>query len=97
MLIHKRLNYRSCSVTNLYKRHKEAKMTKSDREIVRRSCPDDTMEDVDFCGYCDASHWPSDEDEWNSTWQQWKCEECNSWNDKQDETPPRKDVTPAKN
>src|SRR5579872_307044 len=40
-------------------------------------------EDADFCGQCHATHWPADEDEVNSTWQQWRCDECGSWNDRE--------------
>ncbi len=45
-------------------------------------CPD-TDEDAIACDRCDALHWPSDEDAHNSTWQQWQCLECGSWNDRE--------------
>lgn len=44
--------------------------------------PTDDEEDAIECSYCFALHWPSDEDEHNSTWQQWECQECGSWNDR---------------
>jgi hypothetical protein len=43
---------------------------------------EDEMEDATFCAFCQMTHWFSDEDETNSPWQQWQCQECGNWNDK---------------
>lgn len=40
------------------------------------------VEHATYCGFCDVSHYPSDETEANSTHQQWQCHECGQWNDK---------------
>lgn len=36
------------------------------------------------CPFCGSDHDPEDEDEHNSTWQQWQCQECAKWVDRDD-------------
>lgn len=49
---------------------------------TRKAMESEETEDATFCAFCDATHWPSDETESDSTWQQWLCHDCQNWNDK---------------
>jgi hypothetical protein len=61
----------------------QAKQFHAATDIVRDIANDNEDEEAaDYCAACDHTHWPSDENEDNSTWQQWQCQECGAWNDR---------------